>query len=353
MALMRALLKLLRERIGTPVDIEFASDGKDLYLLQCRPQSFSSDAVPSAIPRDLPHGTGGVRRQQVRVERPRARRHAHRLRGPGGVRPPREPQRHEGRRARHRTAQQAAAEASVRPDGARPLGQPRRHQAGRQRHLLGHQQHRRAHRDRGEEGELRAGPLVRHSLLPGPRRGGHPLPAALPRRTGPGLQRRVPPPRPEHVGCPAPRVRAPLAGRPRHRRGPGDRRPRAPGADERRPRRGGRVLRRADPGPGHVAGAPERHPPDHRGPLALAPPDGRAHRGGGGPGAVRDQGDVRLRQHEERHGRRGQRHRPDRPRGRQRGVAETTGDLARGLEPLPQRDELPADRATGPTGCWT
>jgi pyruvate, water dikinase len=54
MAKMRAMLKLLRERIGSPVDIEFASDGKDLYLLQCRPQSFSSDAVPSTIPRDVP-----------------------------------------------------------------------------------------------------------------------------------------------------------------------------------------------------------------------------------------------------------------------------------------------------------
>ncbi len=54
MARMRAMLKLLRERIGSPVDIEFASDGRDLYLLQCRPQSFSRDALPSAIPRDLP-----------------------------------------------------------------------------------------------------------------------------------------------------------------------------------------------------------------------------------------------------------------------------------------------------------
>jgi pyruvate, water dikinase len=53
MARMRALLKLLRERIGTPVDIEFASDGKEFYLLQCRPQSFSRDAVPSPIPHDL------------------------------------------------------------------------------------------------------------------------------------------------------------------------------------------------------------------------------------------------------------------------------------------------------------
>lgn len=54
MARMRALLKLLSERIGTPVDIEFASDGRDLYLLQCRPQSFSGEAAASAIPRDLP-----------------------------------------------------------------------------------------------------------------------------------------------------------------------------------------------------------------------------------------------------------------------------------------------------------
>jgi pyruvate, water dikinase len=53
MARMRAMLKLLRERIGTPVDIEFASDGREFYLLQCRPQSFSRDAVPSPIPRDL------------------------------------------------------------------------------------------------------------------------------------------------------------------------------------------------------------------------------------------------------------------------------------------------------------
>lgn len=51
---MRALLRLLREQTGGPVDIEFACDGKDFYLLQCRPQSFSEDATPVAIPRDLP-----------------------------------------------------------------------------------------------------------------------------------------------------------------------------------------------------------------------------------------------------------------------------------------------------------
>ena len=54
MARMRALLKLLREKLNSPVDVEFASDGRDFYLLQCRPQSFSREATPSPIPRDIP-----------------------------------------------------------------------------------------------------------------------------------------------------------------------------------------------------------------------------------------------------------------------------------------------------------
>jgi hypothetical protein len=51
---MRALLRVLRERLGYPVDLEFASDGQHLYLLQCRPQSFSHDIAPAQIPADLP-----------------------------------------------------------------------------------------------------------------------------------------------------------------------------------------------------------------------------------------------------------------------------------------------------------
>ncbi|MGE5814178.1 MAG: PEP/pyruvate-binding domain-containing protein [Acidobacteriota bacterium] len=51
---MRALLRVLRERLETPVDIEFASDGRDFYLLQCRPQSFLADAAPMPVPRDVP-----------------------------------------------------------------------------------------------------------------------------------------------------------------------------------------------------------------------------------------------------------------------------------------------------------
>jgi len=50
----RELLALLQAKLNQPVDIEFAYDGKDFYLLQCRPQSYSGDAVPVAIPQDLP-----------------------------------------------------------------------------------------------------------------------------------------------------------------------------------------------------------------------------------------------------------------------------------------------------------
>jgi hypothetical protein len=50
----RELLKLLQSKLRQPIDIEFAYDGADFYLLQCRPQSYSGDSVPVAIPQDLP-----------------------------------------------------------------------------------------------------------------------------------------------------------------------------------------------------------------------------------------------------------------------------------------------------------
>ncbi|MCL4848501.1 MAG: pyruvate, phosphate dikinase [Acidobacteria bacterium] len=50
----RTILRVLSEKLGYPVDIEFASDGTDFYILQCRAQSFSPDAAPAAIPVDLP-----------------------------------------------------------------------------------------------------------------------------------------------------------------------------------------------------------------------------------------------------------------------------------------------------------
>ncbi len=54
MTQMSTLLRLLREKIGAPVDIEFAHDGKDLHLLQCRPQSSGDDSAPANIPHDVP-----------------------------------------------------------------------------------------------------------------------------------------------------------------------------------------------------------------------------------------------------------------------------------------------------------
>lgn len=50
-----AILKLLEEKLEMPVDIEFASDGKDFYLLQCRPQSYTLESAPADIPRDIPN----------------------------------------------------------------------------------------------------------------------------------------------------------------------------------------------------------------------------------------------------------------------------------------------------------
>ncbi|HHV99334.1 MAG TPA: pyruvate, phosphate dikinase [Clostridiaceae bacterium] len=50
---MDAVMKTLKEKLGTPVDVEFAFDGNNLFLLQCRPQSFSLDCTPSPIPQDI------------------------------------------------------------------------------------------------------------------------------------------------------------------------------------------------------------------------------------------------------------------------------------------------------------
>jgi len=52
---MHSMMKVLQEKMGVPVDIEFAFDGQHFYLLQCRPQSFSKAIAPAAIPKDIPH----------------------------------------------------------------------------------------------------------------------------------------------------------------------------------------------------------------------------------------------------------------------------------------------------------
>ena len=51
---MRTILQVLEEELGQPVDIEFASDGRDFYLLQCRPQSYAVENLPATIPEGMP-----------------------------------------------------------------------------------------------------------------------------------------------------------------------------------------------------------------------------------------------------------------------------------------------------------
>lgn len=48
------ILKELEKSLNTPVDIEFASDGKHFYLLQCRPQSHATEWAPAPIPKEIP-----------------------------------------------------------------------------------------------------------------------------------------------------------------------------------------------------------------------------------------------------------------------------------------------------------
>ena len=50
---LQTILKTLQEKMNTPVDIEFAADGKNLYLLQCRPQASTAGNVSSPIPKDI------------------------------------------------------------------------------------------------------------------------------------------------------------------------------------------------------------------------------------------------------------------------------------------------------------
>ncbi len=51
---MNWMMDALKTKLNTPVDIEFAYDGKNLYLLQCRAQSYFHDSQSVPIPRDIP-----------------------------------------------------------------------------------------------------------------------------------------------------------------------------------------------------------------------------------------------------------------------------------------------------------
>jgi hypothetical protein len=50
----KAILDTLEECLGLPIDIEFASDGRNFYILQCRSQSSSENCAPAQIPSNPP-----------------------------------------------------------------------------------------------------------------------------------------------------------------------------------------------------------------------------------------------------------------------------------------------------------
>lgn len=52
---MHFILKCLENSLRTPVDVEFAHDGKRLYILQCRPQMFSRFSEDVVIPANIPN----------------------------------------------------------------------------------------------------------------------------------------------------------------------------------------------------------------------------------------------------------------------------------------------------------
>lgn len=50
-----AIIRTLKTKMKMHVDIEFVSDGKEFYVLQCRPQSHSDHVASDPIPKDVPN----------------------------------------------------------------------------------------------------------------------------------------------------------------------------------------------------------------------------------------------------------------------------------------------------------
>jgi len=49
----QSILNILKNEFGYPIDIEFAHDGDDFYLLQCRSQSYRTTSKPALIPDNI------------------------------------------------------------------------------------------------------------------------------------------------------------------------------------------------------------------------------------------------------------------------------------------------------------
>ncbi|MCK7522332.1 MAG: hypothetical protein MZV64_33955 [Ignavibacteriales bacterium] len=177
-----------------------------------------------------PHGRGRpVHGPAIRLERPRRRHHPRRLRRPRAATAswPNTPTCVAVGEAVGKL-NKLLPQPPVHPDGAGALGQPRRHQARR----AGSPTRRSTTRPCSieiarQEGQLRPGRVLRHPFLPGPRRVGDPLPAALPRRRRREVQRALPPRGAEQAGRALPRVRR-GHGRPPGHRHPGSDRGQGP-----------------------------------------------------------------------------------------------------------------------------
>ena len=335
---MRALLKALEAGMGAPVDIEFAHDGKCLYLLQCRPQSYSRDNKPTPIPKDLPLDAVVFT----------AKRYVS-----NGYVP------------------DATHIVYVDPEGYNRMGSLEAlktvgRAVGKLNEILPKRQFVLMGPGRwGSRGDVKLGVSVTYSdinntsmlieiakkkgnytpdpLLPRPGGGVNPLPAPLPRRRRRDLQRTLLPGRREPATRTPARIRPSVRYRARHRRAQERPGPRASRAAQRRPGRGrghaGRSPRGGDRGGRGNRGSP----PDSGGLLEVAAAHGRAHRRAAGRQTVRGQGILHLWKHEKRHGRAGQRHRPATSRRCNAGTGAAPAALAGGVEPHPVGDELLED----------
>jgi pyruvate,water dikinase len=342
-AQLRELLDLLQQSLGTPVDVEFAWDAGEIYLLQCRPQGYGKDALPAAIPRDVAEPNNIFS----------ARRHVCNGRVP------------EATHIVYVDAEMYAGlpDEKLLRDVGRAVGKLNQLLPKRKFVLIGPGRW-------GSRGDVRLGVPVTYSdinnaamlvevaracgnYLPDPSFGTHffqDLVEAsiryLPVFPGqPGgklneafLRNAENVPRGSAGVC---RARRRPAG---HRRRPSNRRAGAARGDERGTGRshglpgaagcGRRYPRRRNRGQARIGGTA----------LALAPAHGRAHRCRPRRRKVRRQGALPDRQLQDRERRARQRHRPGRPL-RGHGTATSRAPAVDGgMEPLPGRSEFPAHR---------
>ena len=173
-----------RRSWGRPVDLEFASDGQDFYLLQCRPQSYGLESAPTPIPRDIPADRILFTGEPLHLEREDPRHHPLVYVDPEGygdlkeLDQLRDVGRAVGRLNKLLPKRQFILMGPGRwgSRGDIKLGVSVTYSDINNAAVLS--------RDCPEEGQLRAGPFLRHPLLPGPRGGVDPVPSALPRRRG-------------------------------------------------------------------------------------------------------------------------------------------------------------------------